>query len=232
MKRTIIVQTGHAHPSMLEKGLNFDDMFKKIIGSENVETIDVYLGAALPERLDDISHIIITGSIRMVTERLDWMVSTEAWLRRVAQAEIPVLGVCFGHQMLCVAFGGEVDNHPNGTEVGTDIIILNEAGLKDPLFKDLGSEIACYVSHTQSILKRPEGSICLGSSDFEHNHIIKIGKSVYGLQFHPEFTDEINENGISRTEPKFVKRVSQLKLESLKEGLEVGEIILKRFMAL
>lgn len=232
MKSTLIIQTGYAHQNMLEKGLNFDDMFKRVIGSENIKTIDVFKGAELPNDLSLVDRVILTGSRAMITERSDWMLKTEEWLRRVEKTEIPVLGVCFGHQMLTVAFGGQVDDHPLGTEVGTDLVTLSSIAKEDPIFSGLPDQIACYVSHTQSVIQKPLGSHVLGASDFEHHHILKIGERIYGLQFHPEFTDEINEDGINRSDKNHVKRLDEDTLKTMRIGLEVGEIILKRFMDL
>jgi GMP synthase (glutamine-hydrolysing) len=172
----------------------------------------------------------------MVTERAPWMLQTEAWLRRAADAGKPILGVCFGHQMLAMAFGGTVGNHPMGTEVGTALIALNDTGAEDALFSGIPKRFAGYVAHTQSVLKLPETAVCLGGSDYEPHHIIRWFPKVYGVQFHPEFTDEVIENSISRVpDPHWIKRFDAPEAQNDRTAmgdLSTGQIILKRFMQL
>ncbi|MDK2865735.1 MAG: hypothetical protein PWP51_211 [Clostridiales bacterium] len=233
MKQTIIIQTGHAHESLLKKGLDFSDMFQNIIGNKEVYTYNVFEGEALPSAFSSVDRVIVTGSLSMVTDRAPWMLQTESWLRDAAAADVPILGVCFGHQMLAMAFGGTVGDHPQGTEVGSSAIVLNEMGLEDPLFEGVPNRFAGYVAHTQSVLTFPETAVCLGRSDYEPNHIIRWLPKVYGFQFHPEFTDKVIENSIERIVDKnCVTAIKEGELTESDGDLKTGQILLKRFMQL
>jgi len=64
----------------------------------------------------ELSAIIITGSPASVTERAPWMLRAEAYIRDVVDAETPLLGICFGHQLMAQALGGEVRRNPRGRE--------------------------------------------------------------------------------------------------------------------
>ncbi|MBS7525936.1 glutamine amidotransferase [Fusibacter paucivorans] len=233
MKQTLIIQTGHTNEYILKKGPDFSDMFQAVVGNRHIKICNVFEGEVPPNAFSAVDRVIVTGSLSMATERMPWMLQTEAWLRNAAAAGVPILGICFGHQMLAMAFGGSVGDHPMGTEMGTSVVALNEAGVNDPLFAGIPKRFAGYVAHTQSVLAYPETAVCLGSSDYEPNHIIKWGANIYGFQFHPEFTDEVIKNGIARLEDKrCVKRIQADALSEADGNLRTGRELLKRFMQL
>ena len=102
-----------------------------------------------------------------------------------------MLGVCYGHQLLAWAFGGEVGFHPDGREIGSVPVNLTDAARADRLFAELPAQFVAQVSHQQSVLSLPEEAILLGWNDFEPNHAFRLGQTSWGVQFHPEFTAEI-----------------------------------------
>jgi len=102
-----------------------------------------------------------------------------------------VLGVCYGHQLLAHAFSGTVDYHPEGRESGTHTVTLTESAASDALFGTMPSQFSAQLTHKQSVLSLPPQALLLGASDFEPDHAFRIGEYAWGVQFHPEFTDEV-----------------------------------------
>jgi GMP synthase (glutamine-hydrolysing) len=98
-----------------------------------------------------------------------------------------VLGICYGHQLLAYAMGGEVGPNPNGREFGTVEITLQAPARADSLLADMPERFFGNTSHTQSVLRLPEGATCLASSRQEGCHAFAIGPTAWGVQFHPEF---------------------------------------------
>ena len=94
---------------------------------DSILIINVHEGDALPP-ITQLSGIIITGSPAMVTEQQPWMLALAAWLPSVINANLPLLGICFGHQILAQTLGGTVGYHPQGREIGTVDISLTAAG--------------------------------------------------------------------------------------------------------
>ena len=86
-----------------------------------VRVIDVAAGDELPP-VAGVAGAIITGSAAMVTERLPWSERTAGWIRDAMDVELPLFGVCFGHQLMAHALGGRVDYLPGGCEIGTQPI--------------------------------------------------------------------------------------------------------------
>jgi GMP synthase (glutamine-hydrolysing) len=124
----------------------------------------------------------------MVTEQLPWMQETASWLVKAISAGIPVLGICFGHQLLATALGGAVGWNPRGREIGTVPITLTPAGTDDPLLGILPATFPAHVTHRQSVLRLPDGARILASSDLEPHQAFAVGAKVWGVQFHPEFS--------------------------------------------
>jgi len=191
-KRAIIIKTGGKIASLAVVPGDYEDWIAAGFGEAfpALSVIDVARGEALPP-LDQVAAVAITGSGAMVTERAPWMEQCAAWLREAVEAGVPLLGICFGHQLLAHALGGEVGDNPRGVEVGTATIRLSESAQADPLFAGLPAQFAAQVSHRQSVLRLPPGARLLAASDKEPHQAFALGRCAWGLQFHPEFDEPI-----------------------------------------
>lgn len=154
------------------------------------------LGETLPEP-GDFDVAVITGSWSMVTDRLDWSERTAEWVRQVIAQERPLLGVCYGHQLMAHALGGVVDYHPDGPEIGCRPVSLNTAGQADPFFSSFPQQFQAHLTHWQSVLQVPSGAVVLGSSEHDSHQIIRYAKNALSVQFHPEFMEELMRHVIA-----------------------------------
>src|SRR5512143_3057996 len=120
MRRVIIVKMGSTLPALISKKGDFEDWILSgmEIGKEASLVVDVGKDSLFPSFVE-ISGIVITGSHAMVTEHQDWSERTALWLVKAVEHEIPILGICYGHQLLAYALGGEVGDNPHGREFGT-----------------------------------------------------------------------------------------------------------------
>ena len=203
MKKLLIIKNGRSFRSVVAKLGDFENWIVNGLGLEisQVAVVDMPGGGHLPEP-GDFGGVIITGSHAMVTDDLPWSVTIEKWVPGVIDKEIPLLGICYGHQLLAKAMGGVADYHPKGTEVGTVDINCLAAAKDDPLFRDMPPVFHAHVSHSQSVITLPKDAVLLAENSFERHHAFRIAACAWGVQFHPEYTVDvmnayIEKNGIT-----------------------------------
>jgi GMP synthase (glutamine-hydrolysing) len=184
----LIIQPGEKLQTLSAVPGDFADWARKGMGVAASDALVVYphRGEALPG-LAGVRAVVITGSSAMVTDGAPWLHGCAAWLREAFDAGLPVLGICFGHQLIAHALGGEVRDNPRGTEVGTVSVRLTAAGQADALFTSVPPEVPLHVSHRQTVSRLPPGAVRLASSDLDASQSFVVGGRVWGVQFHPEF---------------------------------------------
>jgi GMP synthase (glutamine-hydrolysing) len=188
----LVLKMGSTLPALKARKGDFEDWIIAGLGvlRERVSVVDVPRKEPLPA-LNGHAGIVITGSHTMVTEQKDWSEQAAAWLAEAVREELPVLGICYGHQLLAHSLGGEVGNNPKGREFGTVEVALEEAGLNDDLLGCLPPRARVHVGHTQSVLRLPPGAVRLASNSWDPNQAVRFGPAAWGVQFHPEFDAEI-----------------------------------------
>lgn len=190
--------TQHSNLANFTHGL----IYHKKNNSDNlaIVTYDAHLGH-FPDPDDEFAGVIITGSVADIVPGKDgkiepWLLELAAYVRKAAEKEIPVLGVCFGHQLVAFALGGKVE--PIGVkdevdftyELGFPEINLTQEGLSCPLFNGLSKTFRSDESHRYRVTKIPENSVLIAENRFGVQGF-RYGKSVFGIQFHPEiFIDQ------------------------------------------
>ena len=184
----LILETGRPIASMRRHG-GFPHWIRVAAGLERDDAVVVNVedGEPLPSR-EGFAGAIVTGSGAMVTDRADWSERSAQWLREAAHAGMPLLGICYGHQLLAHALGGDVGYHPDGREMGTVEIDLHPPAADDPLFAGLPQRFPAQATHLQSVLRPPAGATVLARSLHDACHAFRWGERAWGLQFHPEFS--------------------------------------------
>lgn len=187
-----IVKTGATFAEIRRAHGDFQDWTRAGLGLS--ETAVCVVRAADGEPLpapERCAGVVVTGSHAMVTDAPDWSEHLARWIVRVVERHIPFLGICYGHQLLAHAFGGQVGDHPEGMEIGTVDIQLLPEGRKDRLFSVLPDTFAGHTIHTQSVLRLPAGAVVLAQNAYEPHHGFRIGPCAWGVQFHPEYNRDI-----------------------------------------
>ena len=184
----LILETGQPVASMRRHG-GFPHWIRVAAGLERdaAVVVNVEHGEPLPLPVG-FAGVMVTGSGAMVTERRDWSERSADWLRDAAHAGVPLFGICYGHQLIAHALGGEVGDNPSGREMGTIALELHPHAADDPLFAGLPALFPAQATHLQSVLRAPDGATVLATSAQDACHAFRWGQAVWGVQFHPEFS--------------------------------------------
>jgi GMP synthase (glutamine-hydrolysing) len=183
----------------------------------------------LPPGLDRAGALVLTGSPSSVTERAGWMLQLEAFLRQVVAQQTPVLGICFGHQILAQALGGEVIRNPRGREIGT---IEVELLADDPVLDGLGPRFVANATHVDTVGRLPPGATRLARSSLDEAAAFRLG-SALGVQFHPEIDGDVMGRYLDvRREAVEAEGLPWKALRSAAQDTTSGPHILQRFARL
>ncbi|WP_395351723.1 glutamine amidotransferase [Variovorax sp. UC122_21] len=184
----VIVKLGDTFDALRETHGDFEHWIADGLANDTlpIAVIDPRRGDTLPDPAA-IAGAVLTGSHAMVSHREDWSERTAGWLARTVAQGTPVLGICYGHQLLAHALGGEAGDHPRGLEIGTVTVALEAAAADDALLRELPPRFEAHVVHRQSALRLPEGAVRLAGNAHEPVQAFRVGERAWGLQFHPEF---------------------------------------------
>tara|TARA_R110000824_G_scaffold346219_1_gene532987 strand:+ start:39687 stop:40403 length:717 start_codon:yes stop_codon:yes gene_type:complete len=202
MACVLIVKTGDAYPEVVDQHGDFETLFEKQLSTALAAHLEVQVWDArrnpTPPALDTLAGILITGSHSMVSDAEPWSEALKPWLQDALANDTPMLGVCYGHQLMAAAFGGVSDYHPAGRESGTHKVRLTLAGQQDPLFSQLPESFAAHLSHAQSVMQAPHGCTVLAHNSHDAHQALRYGPRQWSVQFHPEFSVPVMRAYIER----------------------------------
>ena len=190
LKPIALIKTGCTIEEIRQQHGDFEDWFAEGMGVSDLLQIDVFRQQPLPAA-EDLAGVVITGAAAMVSDRESWSEHTGQWLKQVVDKGIPVLGVCYGHQLLAQALGGKVGLNPAGRQIGTVKGELLDTSKNDPLLGQLPDTFPAQTSHSEVVLELPPGAESLATSPLTDNFAIRFAENVWGVQFHPEFSTAV-----------------------------------------
>ncbi len=180
----------HLHPSLQSEHGDypkmFDDLFRPF---DNNIVIQYYfvVDGNFPKLIHDCDAYMTSGSKSSVNDKVSWIVSLEDFIRDLYREKIPFVGICFGHQLMAKALGGQVEKSHKGWGVGVHSSDIKES---QPWMKTQLNSIDLVVSHQDQISQLPIHTKVIASSEFCPYSMIQIGDHFLGIQGHPEFSRE------------------------------------------
>lgn len=187
-----ILQTGESPDILREGSGDYPDMFETLLAGRGL-TFRTYRVKDMdfPADVHDCEGWLITGSRFGAYEDHPFIKPLEAFIRKAIAAKVPMVGVCFGHQIIAQAMGGTVEKFPGGWAVGAQDY-------------DFGGEtVTLNAWHQDQVTQRPEGAEVAGSNAFCENAALVYGDAAFTVQAHPEFRDSFVE-GLMNTRGKGV----------------------------
>jgi GMP synthase (glutamine-hydrolysing) len=227
----LILHTGDPEDTLRDHHGGYADQLRRAAGlqSGQASIVAAYRGET-PLPPSAYRAVLITGSPAMVTDHEPWSEAAAAWLREAVAAGLPVFGVCYGHQLLAYALGGEVDYNPAGRSLGTRAVERTD---DDPLTAGLPAEFPAQMMHSQIVTRPPAGSAVLARAGHDPYQLLRYAPGVYSSQFHPEFgTDFMREYLLRNAQRLSEKGYDAAALADTLEPTPLATGLLKKFLDL
>jgi GMP synthase (glutamine-hydrolysing) len=171
-----ILKTGHAPDIVLGELGDYDAMFARLLEGHGFE-FEPY--DVVDEDFPDGAHAaegwLVTGSKHGVYEDHPWLPPLERLIRDIRAADLPLVGVCFGHQVIAQALGGKVVKHPDGWRVGATRYEID------------GHPLTLNAWHQDQVIAAPPGAQVAGRAEGCDIAALRYGDRIFTVQPHPEF---------------------------------------------
>lgn len=178
MKIGILV-TGRVPEQLVEENGEYDAQFQRLLAGNGYQFQTWFVvDGEMPDSTAAADGWLITGSKHGAYENLPWIPKLEAFIREVKTSGQPLVGICFGHQIIAQALGGTVEKFDRGWAVGHQIYRLGDR------------EIGANAWHQDQVIDLPKDATVLASNDFCKYAALSYGDTVFTIQPHPEFTDD------------------------------------------
>jgi GMP synthase-like glutamine amidotransferase len=180
-----ILKTGRPPKPAIERFGTYPDMFQRLLGPDAYDWRSYAVDEGeLPASPTECDVYLITGSSAGVYEPLPWIGPTMDFLR-AAKGQAALVGVCFGHQLMAQAFGGQVVKSPKGWGVGEHVY---ELMTPEPWIDEAPLRIRLPASHQDQVVEKPPGAEVVFASEFTpFAGLAWPGQRAISMQPHPEF---------------------------------------------
>lgn len=218
-----ILQAGHSADELRDVLGDYADLFKSMLGDFGFDfaVYDV-VDNHFPSSPNDADAWLITGSKHGAYEDHNWIPPLEDLIREIDQQKLPLVGICFGHQIIAQALGGKVEKFSGGWAVGHT----------EYTFK--GQPVSLNAWHQDQVVQLPQGAKVLGSNAHCQNAMISYGDHIFTVQAHPEFSaavvDGLATYRSATVPPELVEKARSKMHQPLSNALLAKEIasVLKR----
>jgi GMP synthase-like glutamine amidotransferase len=179
----------------------YEDFYVQLLSPYGFEfTIYSVLDGKFPSSVDEAGGWLITGSRHSVVEDKLWILRLKEFIREVRGSRTPMVGICFGHQVIASAFGGKVERSKEGWNVGPVAYKRTSTGKIQNVL----------VWHQDEVTTCAPDTKILASSSSCQNVILQYGETIKTFQCHPELN------------PAFMRDLLLLYAEELRPGMRSG----------
>ena len=187
MMKIGILLVGRASEDLVDEYGTYAEMLIALINTEEqvfeFKTFNI-LDDEFPKDHLECDGWIVTGSPHGVYEDHSWIPTVSQLINNVYEANLPIFGVCFGHQLIAQALGGHVEKSEKGWGLGLHTYQVNN---KPDYMSNLSEKVTLNICHQDQVLRPPQGATVYAKSEFCENAGFYIKDKVLTMQAHPEF---------------------------------------------
>lgn len=177
--------------------------------------------AQLPKAADECDGYLCSGSRFSVYEQLDWIEALKSFLRTLHHGDRKLVGICFGHQAIAAALGGEVTRAPQGWGIGVQAMNLVR---QEPWMQPPRATCRLQHMHADQVFQLPPDAVLLGSGEHCEVSMFRVGESLLGIEGHPEFPAAYSEALIRDRAARIGEQTAQAGLASVNRPTDASVV--------
>lgn len=218
MKKIGVLITGHVREELVDAYGEYGGFFQKLIGNDGFEFQDYFaVDLQLPNSVDECDAYVISGSAHGAYEDHAFIPPLEDFIREAYSAGVPLVGICFGHQIMAQALGGKVVKFDGGWGLGVHDYQIDLGNGPEP--------IRINAVHQDQVIELPKDAKVIGSSPFCKNAVIAYQGKAISFQPHPEFGPQFMNDLIEvRRGLTFSDDLSNAAIRTLGTSVDNGRI--------
>jgi GMP synthase-like glutamine amidotransferase len=203
----------------------FGALFQQYAPQHRLVPFDVCNGA-WPASLDACDAYLCTGSRWSVYDEIEWIHTLKQFVQQLRDAGKPFVGICFGHQLLAEALGGQVAKAEAGWGVGVHAVEITRA---EPWMQPPQASPRLHYMHQDQVLHLPDRAVVLGRSAHCPVAVMRLSSSMLGIQAHPEFTAAYSQALLHDRRARIGAERTEAALNSLQQPTD--ETLVTRWIA-
>lgn len=162
-----------------------------------------YAGLPLPT-LEGYDALLVLGGPMAATDPDPWLAPLRELVLDAASSGVPTLGICLGHQVCAVAFGGTVEPNPRGQQLGLLDVGWTDAAADDPLLGPVSTPRRAVQWNDDIVIRHPEHAVVLAVTPEGETQAARFAPTVWGVQWHPEVDRAVLEHWAHDDEERHV----------------------------
>lgn len=210
-----ILETGRPPEELMNANRSYPNLFETLLDGHGFSFTAYWVeGGVMPKSVDEQNGWLITGSRHGAYEDHAFIPPLEEFVREIYAKGLPMIGVCFGHQIIAQALGGKVEKFKGGWRIGHTTYTETESG----------APLSVIAFHQDQVVEKPDDARVLATSDFCKYAALAYGNSVLTIQPHPEFDGKFVQDLIALRSDVLPQKESQEALQTVHDPLNTDRV--------